>query len=73
MYYLIWFDNNAKHSATERIAGGIQAYQERFRVVPAQVLVNAADMATVEGVNVEAAPNVQPWNYWIGPVDGVWL
>jgi hypothetical protein len=76
MYYLLWHDDDRKKSATSKIAGGVQAYRERFGRAPAHILVNAQDHATdTPGVRLgsEEGVVVAVGDFWLGPVEGVWL
>jgi hypothetical protein len=69
MYWLLWFDDTKGKSAAAKIAGGVQAYRERYGVKPTQVLVNEKDVAVVPGTQVEIGPFVRPNLFWIGPVE----
>lgn len=66
--WLLWFDDTRGRAVTDKIAGGIQAYRERFKMAPEQVLVNERDLATVAGIRVECASYVRANNFWIGPL-----
>jgi hypothetical protein len=66
MHYLVWYDESAKKSASEKIQEAIAAYVARFAAAPNLVLVNAADQAEVGGVLVRSERTVQPNNFWVG-------
>jgi hypothetical protein len=66
MNYLVWYDESAKKSASEKIHEAIAAYVVRFATAPDLVLVNIADQAEIGGVVVRSERTVQPNNFWVG-------
>jgi len=66
--WLLWHDDTKGRASADKIAGGVQAYRDRFGVGPEQVLVNEADIAVVPGIRVESAAHVRANNFWVGPL-----
>lgn len=66
MNYLVWYDESAQKSATEKIHEAIAAYVTRFAMTPTLVLVNSADQADIGGVLIRSERTVQPNNFWVG-------
>jgi len=66
MYYLVWYDPDARRTAVEKITDACAAYQRRFSTVPNLVLVNASDVADLAGVEVRSEHTVQPHHFWVG-------
>jgi hypothetical protein len=65
--FLMWYDDNPKVPINRKIAAAIEAYKTRFPgVQPTLVLVNEAELTTVEGVTVRAMPTVSRNTYWVG-------
>ncbi|MDN5273807.1 hypothetical protein QTO31_17710 [Chloroflexus sp. MS-CIW-1] len=65
--FLMWYDDNPKVPINRKIAAAIEAYKSRFPgVQPTLVLVNEAELTTVEGVTVRAMPTVSRNTYWVG-------
>lgn len=70
MNYLVWYDENTKKSAAEKIQEAIAAYVARFTLAPTLVLVNTTDQQTaVAGVLIRSERTVQPNNFWVGMLD----
>jgi hypothetical protein len=69
MHYLVWYDESAKKSASEKIQEAIAAYITRFAIAPNLVLVNSADQVAVDGVLIRSERTVQPNNFWVGMRD----
>lgn len=73
--YLMWFDDNPKIPARQKINEAIAAYQRRFKTRPNVVLVSEGDNGvlndpteTVEhdGVQVRGVSFVRRNNFWVG-------
>jgi len=73
MYYLLWHDDAKKTPIADKIAAAIAAFSDRFKVRPALVLVNAGEVVELPGIKVEIGASVLPGDFWLGPVEGVWL
>jgi len=69
MSYLGWYSDNPKHTIAERIKAGALAYEGRFGILPAVVLVNEAEAVAVEGVRVIVKAWVRKSNYLFGVSD----
>lgn len=67
--YMMWFDDSAKKTSTDKIAEAVEAYMKHFRARPNVVLVNEAERADVSGVHVRSASYVRRDNYWVGYED----
>jgi hypothetical protein len=69
-FYLVWYDDDRKKSALEKIEEAKTAYQERFRKQPNIVLINAHE--NVEGeanIRLRHLPFIQPSNFYVGYED----
>jgi hypothetical protein len=81
MLFLVWYDPDARRSVGEKIQDASAAYTKRFSAAPNLVLVNSADMTTLDEIEVRGERTVQPHHFWVGrseeaphkagePVDG---
>lgn len=70
MTYLLWYDDNPRRTAAEKIAGGVGAYRARFGAAPSVVLVNEQDRTAVAGIEVRVEGYVRRNNFWIGEHHG---
>lgn len=67
--FLMWYDDNPKTPVARKITEAIEAYKARFPgVQPTLVLVNEADVTTIEGITVRAMPTVSRNTYWVGQI-----
>jgi predicted component of type VI protein secretion system len=73
MYYLLWHDDAKKTPIADKIAAAIEAFSTRFKVRPTLVLVNATEVTAIPDIRVEIGASVLPGDFWLGPVEGVWL
>lgn len=66
--YLMWFDDNPKHTIDAKITDAIAAYRERYGVLPNVALVSELDQApaTVGGVRTQAEKRVARNNVHVG-------
>ena len=69
MNYFVWYEPDVQLTVIEKISGALDAYRNRFNIVPNLVLVNAANMAEVSGVEVRSVGTVQPNHFWVGHID----
>ncbi len=68
--FLMWYDDNPKTPVSQKIAAAIHAYQARFPgVKPTLILVNEAEIATVEGITVRGVATVSRHTYWVGQLE----
>jgi hypothetical protein len=70
MLFFVWFDDNAKKPAAEKLSEAIAAYAERFQARPTLVLLNAADQLETADVTVRYERTVQPNSFWLGREEG---
>ncbi|WP_322814004.1 hypothetical protein [Chloroflexus sp.] len=67
--FLMWYDDNPKTPVVRKITEAIEAYKARFPgVQPTLVLVNEAEVTTIEGITVRAMPTVNRNTYWVGQI-----
>ena len=66
MQFFVWFDDNSKTPAIDKIQAAVAAYIERFKTRPNLVLVNAIDQTEIRDVTVRSTLTVQPNNFWVG-------
>lgn len=65
--FLMWYDDNPKTPVTQKIAAAIAAYKARFPgVEPTLVLVNEAEVTSIEGIIVRGVVTVSRHTYWVG-------
>jgi hypothetical protein len=64
--YMMWFDDNTKKAVGAKIEEAVAAYMHHFKTRPNVVLVNEADIATVNGVKVRSASYIRRDNFWVG-------
>lgn len=68
-HYLAWYDDSRKDN-TAKIADAVQAFEDRFGVVPSVVLVNAANVAEHPLVTVRVADWPRQHHFMVGFDDG---
>jgi hypothetical protein len=68
MLYLVWFDDNAKHTIEQKIAAACEAFHARYGSLPNVALVSADDNApaSVAGVRTQVERRVQRNNVHVG-------
>lgn len=66
MLYMMWYDDDPKKGAADKIREAVAAYTARFTTTPSLVLVNEVDYASVAEVVVRSERTVQPNNFWVG-------
>lgn len=64
--YLMWFDDRRGVTSEQRIKDAIEAYALRYHIKPNVALVNASEMATVDGITVRASSLARPCIVWVG-------
>jgi capsid portal protein len=64
--YLMWYDDNPKTPLVKKIEQAIHAYSRRFAHNPNIVLVNTAEVAEYQGVNIQCVDFVRRNNFWVG-------
>ena len=64
--YLGWYDDNPKKALAVKLSEAIEAYEDRFGTHPNIVLVNEAEVAQIDGVEITAKPFIRRYNYWVG-------
>ena len=64
--FLGWFDDTRKKDPGEKIAEAVQRYVAKYGEQPTMCLVNEADMATLDGLEVKSAPFIRPNHFWVG-------
>lgn len=64
--FLVWYDADTMRPLAEKIQNALGAYHRRFHVAPNLVLVNAADVIDVAGIEIRSTRTVQPHNFWVG-------
>lgn len=69
MFFLVWYDPDARHSVAEKIQDARDAYLRRFTTVSNLALVSATDVASVPGVEVRSERTVQPNHVWVGRLE----
>lgn len=71
MLFLVWYDEDSRRSVVEKIQNALAAYSKRFSVAGNLVLINVADSAELQGVEVEVRSErtVQPHHFWVGRSD----
>ena len=69
MFYFVWFDDNPKKLASDKLQEAIAAYMVRFNTSPNLVLVNAIDKLDQAEVVVRYERTVQPNSFWLGYED----
>lgn len=62
----MWYDENPKKTAAEKIQEAVAAYVARFNMRPSVVLVNIADYSEVAGIIVRSERTVGIHNFWVG-------
>lgn len=68
MLYLVWYDDNAKHTIELKITDAIIAYQNRYGSLPNVALVSEDDgaPATVAGVRTQVEKRISRNNVHVG-------
>jgi hypothetical protein len=64
--FLGWFDDTPKKSAAAKIEEAVERYTGKFGESPNICLVNAADAATLNGIDVRVVEYVRPNHFWVG-------
>ncbi|HSH79883.1 MAG TPA: hypothetical protein VLA19_15260 [Herpetosiphonaceae bacterium] len=65
--FLMWYDDDRKKTATEKIADALAAYEKRWGNQANLVLVNAADLGEApKQVTVRPQPFIQRSNFYVG-------
>ena len=65
--FLMWYDDDRKKTATEKIADALAAYEKRWGNRANLVLVNAADLGDApKQVTVRPQPFIQRSNFYVG-------
>jgi hypothetical protein len=63
----MWYDDNPKVTVSQKIAEAIEAYTSRFRgTTPNLVLVNEADVVSVDGIEVRGVSTIRRNTIWVG-------
>ena len=67
---LLWYDNDPKRGADEKIRRAAQRYQEKFGRAPDTCYVNPAMLAQVQGpvghLRILGKPNILPHHFLVG-------
>ena len=71
MLFFVWFDDNPKKLASDKLQEAIAAYTVRFNASPNLVLINAIDQLERTDVTVRYERTVQPNTFWLGYEDDV--
>jgi hypothetical protein len=65
--FLMWYDDNPKLTVSQKIVEAIEAYTSRFRgTTPNIVLVNEADVVSVDGIEVRGVNTIRRNTIWVG-------
>jgi len=65
--FLMWYDDDRKKTATEKIADALAAYEKRWGNRANLVLVNVADLGEApKQVTVRPQPFIQRSNFYVG-------
>ena len=65
--FLMWFDDDRKKSASQKIADALAAYERRTGGRANVVLVNAMEVGEApRPVKVRPEPYIQPSNFYVG-------
>ena len=68
--FLMWFDDDRKKSASQKIADALAAYERRTGGRANVVLVNATEVGEAPlPVKVRPEPYIQPSNFYVGVED----
>ena len=65
----LWFDNNPKKSASQKIAEGVAFYQTKYNLIAdtCRCHPETPDLpGEVNGVKVEVTRSIRPNYFWIG-------
>jgi len=65
MQYFVWYDDNPKKPASDKLQEAIAAYTVRFSAAPNLALVNTADQIATSNVAVRYERTVQPNSFWL--------
>lgn len=69
MLFLVWYDPDAQRPIGEKIQNASAAYIRRFSAAPNLVLVNLAEVTTLDEIEVRGERTVQPHHFWVGRSD----
>ena len=66
--YIMWYDDNPKHTLGQRIADACEAYKARMGTPATLVLMSTEEDygAIPAGIQVERVPTVRRNTYWAG-------
>lgn len=65
--FLMWYDDDRKKSATDKISDALAAYEKRWGSRANVVLVNPADLGEApKQVSVRPQPFIQRSNFYVG-------
>jgi hypothetical protein len=64
--FLGWFDDTPKKSVQSKIEEAVERYIAKFGEDPNVCLVNAADTATFNNLEVRPVAYVRPNHFWVG-------
>lgn len=64
--FLGWYDDTAKKGVAEKVEEAVERYVMKFGEAPNVCLVNAADAASINGIEVRVVEYVRPNHFWVG-------
>lgn len=64
--FLMWYDDSPKVSLGHKIDAAVEAYIDRFNLVPNIVLMNEDDLVEHTDIVVRGASNIRRNNFWVG-------
>jgi hypothetical protein len=62
----MWYDDNPKVSVLTKIEQAIDAFTQRFALVPNVVLVNQTQATELGDIHVRSVDYVRRNNFWVG-------
>ncbi|NTV62160.1 MAG: hypothetical protein HGA65_01315 [Oscillochloris sp.] len=71
MFFLVWYDPDARRSVAEKIQDARDAYLRRFTSTSNLALVSITDTASLPGVEVRSQCTVQQNHFWVGRVESL--
>jgi hypothetical protein len=69
--FLGWFDDTPKKSVAEKIEEAVERYVAKFGEAPNVCLVNAANVAACNGLEIRPVEYVRPNHFWVGRDDSL--
>ena len=63
---LLWYDADARRSASQKIDDAVRRFEERFKHAPNCCHVHPAEAATHPRLEVVADKHLRPHHYWVG-------